>query len=1843
MSSVASVRPTSTGLKLLWLLILLPVILAGCGQDEANFSPEDLQAGELMATSQVPDSGTLSLAQTMGLRFAGAEVTEATLQSKDQDHDPAHIDPPLDGRWVWADGSRLSFIPDDLYEPNTTYEVSLDASYFSALGLRLRGPRSFVFEAQPFVVQRVDLDRERQGGFPRTHVVRGVFLFNYPVDPEQFAEALQAHTEDGDPVDFVVESTAADRRLVFRTVQMPTFEQDEYFVVELNEDLAPVASEGTLGETVTETILIPAIERLTIHGVDMVSREELPAVSFQFSSQVLPEDLQKNLVIEPAVENLRLVGSWQRVELVGQWEFGTTYNIQVSGDLMATNGLSLEREFSRNLLITDLDPLVRITGPGNYLSLKGDGKIGIESINLDAFELRVDRIHPNNLVPFLQKVNLSSNSDYYYGWSLDEHGTPLYSNTESIEQAARNKLQVTAVDLSEVLHEDSRGIFRLSVNKPDSYSSETRWIVATDLGLVAKQSDDRVDVAVASISQLQPVAGVKIQVMSYNNQVLASGRTDSEGMASFSDLNWNDSGGRPFVVVATKGQDLSFLAFHETRIRTADLDVGGVDLSESGYRAYMYGDRDIYRPGETARLVWVVRDGHLQPPSGFPLNLKIMTPGGQEFVNAKVSCDETGTGEFTVEMPTWAMTGKYTALLLLGEHNLLGESRFSVEDFIPDRMKVGGELQVGGEAAGVVGPADALTFAAKAMTLFGPPASGRQAEASLWFRKTRVDIPGYEDFTFGESMGDELPPRRDLGQQQTNDEGMATWDVPLPQVTDYHGWLKMTCLVKVTELGGGRAVSNTAETIFSPSDHLLGLRNLSRAESDYVEPGQAMRFEGVMVDLQGRAQASEGVHLKVMRRQWRTVLKKDGNGNYHYISEYDEKLIEERTVSLRDEPTELKVTPNAHGSYRLVLENADGSVRGAIDFYVYGYGYSPWAQSNPEKVNLKLDRESYGDNDVVTASVEAPFSGLLLLTVEREKVYSRRWIRMSENTSTVQVSLPQGSAPNVYLTATLLRPLADLDPRAPARAFGAVPVFIDRAPVTLPVEVSAPEKMRPHNSLNIRVRLPQDKDPLRLTVAAVDEGILQLTNFKTPAALDFFMQRRRLSVNSFDIWALLLPEFERVLRKSATGGDAEMDMMAAPEMAKRLNPLAADRVKPVALWSGLLAGKAGWQDISFEVPEYNGTLRVMVHAVAGDRFGSAETMVQVADPLVMSPSLPRFLAPGDQFKVPVPVYNGLPGAEDQIHDVKLALNLDGPLVPATGTETVATLPVGIGREEVAWFELKASEAVGVAHVKMTASAGGQQVLRNTELSVRPPHALDGMVSSGAVEENQPFHQTLSSQWYEGTTITSVTVAANPVAQFGAALPYLLRYPYGCVEQITSRSFPLIYFGDLAARLAPGEFEGTDADYFINSGLDHVVSLFRPGRGFSMWPGRNQGSINAWATTYVTHFLVEASGQGYVLPEGLLDGALNVVQGYGRSTDGGWANNWTRRHRQRTRAYACYVMALAGRPDRGAMDQMSHSEWESLSPSSRTHLAGAYALTGNMDRFQQLLPAADAPVDEERSTGYTWFSLARDDAMRLEVLATVAPDHVQVPRLLQRLAGRAENGRWYNTQENAFALLAMGKLSGSGKLDPASGEILIDGQVVASFSADGASIQGSDWAGKELEIRATSSGSAWFTVLDEGIPHFPKYDEYDGGMVVHRDYFDIQGEPVNLQALVQGETIVCRLLLKSEKGRVQDVVLTDLVPAGLEIENPRLSRDGAYDWVSEEQRNSYGSLTRDHLEVRDDRLLLFTQANTKVSAFYYTLRAVTAGRFVLPQVRAEAMYDPEVMSVRGGGEIRIVSP
>jgi uncharacterized protein YfaS (alpha-2-macroglobulin family) len=1846
------------------LLALVSVLLAACSEKPAELMDiSRLASDEVAVSAAIPASRKLALTSPLGVTFSQDLAPVSHEPGTYLDAPPATLQPAVRGFWKWASAARLEFIPDENYQPNTQYKLTLAPDIAVAAGLTFRGPRTLTFTAEPFRVESAQLFRERPPGPERRYVVKGSFEFNYPVDPPAFGQSLSVALARRGPVAVTIETQNPSQLLSFQTEPIAADDHDEKITATLKAGLLPVTGGTALTADERRETAIPAIERLAIGRVQLESRKEQRLVRIDVSDEVAPDDLRRALTITPEVADLAISSEGRRLLLTGRWEFGQTYKLKIQASLTSTSGLVLEREFSRSLRVDDIEPYLEIAGAGNYLSLRGERKLAIETVNVDKLTVELDRVYPNNLVHFLQAQSLSGGGGYPYGRprrygghggygraELAGYGANLYRRDLAVSETERNRLVVTPVNLNDVLASDSRGIFRLSVRKEDERGlADAKWVVATDLGLVVKTSESELLAAVASIQRLEPLAGVDVRILSYNNQVLARGKTDAQGLVSLRLPRAADRGQQPFVVAATAGGDMSFLVFDDTRIPTGDLDVGGVTQPTSGFEAFLYADRGVHRPGDTVHLAWMVRDIERRAPPEFPLMLRVLSPQGREFTSVRVTSGREGSGESALDIPAWAPTGNYVAQLMLDEETAIGRHVLRIEEFIPDRMKVDVDVRVDGREPDLVRPGQDVAITATAMTLFGPPAAERDAVAAITYLPVPITLKDWPQFHCGDPDPERSFPREMLSSVKTDMDGRASWTIAAPQARDYQGWIRARIEVDVTELGGGRIKRAAQSWLIAPNERVVGLRRTGEQESDYAQPGRPLAFEAIVADLEGRLLAQPAARLKILRKQWRTVLRRDSAGRYRYISEYDEQLQEERTVDLVADVNPLAFSVESQGSYRLVLESetASGPVRGSLDFYVYGWGYSPWAMSKPEQVQIKLDKESYRTGETLNASLEAPFAGLMLLTIERDRVLYRQWLRLDSNTATVGIRLPAGTAPNAYLVATLLRPLDSVEQHAPARAFGAAPIFMDRAPNSLDVELAAPEVTRPRTELAVAFRVGhlQAGRQAQVTIAAVDEGILQITNFTTPSPLDFFCQRRRLSLESFDIWSLLLPEYTRILRQSSPGGgDAEM-LMETPPGGGLLSPVAARRVKPVALWSGIVRGAAAWDTVRFDLPEFNGTLRLMAVAAAEDRFGAASQTTQVTDPIVLSPNLPRFLAPGDEIAVPVQIYNGIDETGGGDLSIRLELMLEGP-VTVQG-EASRQLVLAGGREQVVPFRVRATDEIGPATLTFSADGGGERVSVTTELAVRPPQPREVIATTGVVRPDRPAAVTLSDDWYAGTGHARVTVSPLPIAQFGSALTYLLKYPYGCIEQKTSRGFPLLYFAELARRIAPEAFGDRDADYFVNSTIDYLVAMSVPGRGFATWPGATNTSFNAWASVYATHFLVEAERKDYLVPKPVLVSALADVASLARSSEQGWDNSWPARQRLNTRAYAVYVLALAGRPERGAMDYLLQNQLPNLTPAARTHLAGAFGLSGQTDVMRQILPAQDAPRPETRSLGYSFDSPARAEAILLDVLATVDPEHEQIPIILARLAQHAKNGRWHNTQENGFALLALGKVISHGGGEAAPGEILIDGEVVATFGMAGQDpeqpivVSGEDWQRRRVEIRATGPGLAYYTILDEGVPRQAPA-QVSEGLLMTRTYFDDAGERIDPRDINQGAAVFCRLALASSKGTVKNVVVSDLVPAGLEIENPRLMGSAHLDWIERVDPRA-ARLDLDYLDVRDDRLLLFTTAESGQRIYYYGLRAVTAGRFVLPPVRAEAMYDPDVRSVQDGGEVSIAIP
>ncbi|MGH2571851.1 MAG: alpha-2-macroglobulin family protein, partial [bacterium] len=1133
MASLPRVFPVASGAL---------VLLSSCGEHVTDFAA--LDPDEVAVTSVQPSDGKLSQGEPIRITFSQDLLPEGGMLHVPLDAPPARLDPPVGGTWKWSQGSVLEFVPDEDYRPATEYKVILDPEVAKSTGLELRGDRVFTAHSEAFRVERVALFVEPVAGAPRTYVVKGTVSFNLPIDPRAFADHLQLDLERRGRVEVVLETEGSSRDLSFRGGPLVADEKDEKVTARIAGELRAAPGETPLGDDVTASAVLPSFRRLAITRVTPGLEAGKLVVTIQLSSAVDPGELEARLELEPEVENLRLDARGTTLFLHGDWQYSRRYSIAVHGDLASREGMQLERDYRGSIFFEDLPPSVEIAGRGSYLSLRGDRKIGVETVNVERLALELDRVHANNLVPFLQSGGLAARSSGRF--SLANQGVALQRREIDVASAERNRPVLTPIDLGEEIRESSRGIFRLTVRDPDQPRlSSSRFLVATDLGIVAKRSSGGIIAAVVSIAELAPVPGALVRILSRSNQELASARSDANGFVAFEDLEPDDSrmdpGGYPFVVTAARGDDLGFLSFEDTHVPTADFDVGGLETPKAGTRIFVYSDRGIYRPGDRVRLAWIARGADLRIPPEFPLTLSVVAPDGRIFEERLVTTGANGVAEQDLEIPDWAPTGEYRARLLLDPETALGDHALQVEDFIPDRMKVALTLLVHGEEKGLAAPGDELSLEVEARTLFGPPAAGRDARARVRFVHAQVEIPEWKGWTFGDL--DEKVAARDvpLGAKKTDEEGRAAWTVQVPETPGYHGWLRGEAEVEVEELGGGRAIGGRRSLLVSPVTHVLGLRRSRDAAgappSESEEPGRPISFDAVLLDLAGHPLASTAATMTVFRREWRTILEKDERERYRYASVLDEQEIETRSLALPEVPSSFRITLERHGTYRLIVEDRERGARTSLVFHVYGSGYAPWAMSAPEKVTIRLDRETYSPGDVAKAQIEAPFPGLMLLTVERERVFTRKWVRLQSNSAVVQIPVETRFQPNSYVVATLLRPLDSVERHAPARAFGAAPLFLDREPATLAVELEAPDAMRPRGKLPVRLRVPNADRRTAVTVAAVDEGILQITAFETPSPLEFFLGRRRLAVDSHDVWSLLLPEYRRVAARSSPGGD----------------------------------------------------------------------------------------------------------------------------------------------------------------------------------------------------------------------------------------------------------------------------------------------------------------------------------------------------------------------------------------------------------------------------------------------------------------------------------------------------------------------------------------------------------------------------------------------------------------------------------------------------------------------------------------------------------------------------------
>ncbi|MEA4855336.1 alpha-2-macroglobulin family protein [Solidesulfovibrio sp.] len=1719
---------------------------------------------------------------------------------------PARLEPAIAGQWTWVSPWMLRFTPKDGFAQATTYTLSFTGADFLSPPQALTGQDVWKTAFGAFEATRLTahLEPAPEGG--AMVVVRGEAVFNRNVDPKALADhiALLDPNSPDKPVAVSLTTTYPSKKIGFVSDPIAKTAQQRDVKVAVTTGLRPEKGDVPLAREAVAVIPVALDPHLRLRDVKAASEEGAATIRLAFSTPVPADDAAAGrITIDPGVETT-LSADGADLLVSGEFEPGREYTVTVDKGLTAGDGAVLDETASRVVRIPDLEPTVDFKDQGMFLSRNGYKNLAIKSINTNAAELSIDRVYFNNLFPFFATDYSVFDDDYGGGSVNTSFGDRIVS--ERIPLRYKNNASVTTpVNLEKYIQGHEPGLYRVALTVPGKFQGAQRDVLVTDIGLVAKQGQGDLLVWAASYTSLAPVAGAGVKVLSYQNQELAAGTTDERGLftAKVPPKILGDK--RPYLIVVQKGADVSYLLYERFRVDTTGLDVSGAVLPTAGYTAFLYGERDIYRPGETLEGLAVVRDARLGLPPSMPVTIKLNDPQGRKIGEQAVVTGAEGMVSLRQALPTQSLTGAYTLELVVGE-TVIGQYRFQVEEFVPDRVSVA--VKAGEEAAE---PGQSLPFTVNGRYLFGAPGADLPVEAKVRLIKAPFAPKGYADYVFGdpERSFEDTEILQETGNLDA--EGLARFEAGLPEDLSPPAALEAIFTARVRE-GGGRGVTGLARL---PVHVYAAYPGLKRLASDAATPGKPMRFDYVVVAPDGKLVDTAELSATLYRDAWQTVLRKNPDGAFTYESVRDPKVVETRTLAAKGGKGNANFTAPTFGSYRLVLSDPETGASTQLEFYAGGFGYSPWAVENPARLELKPDKAEYASGETARFQVRAPFAGKLLVTVEGSGVHDVQVVPLAGNTGEIAIPVKPEYMPGVYVTATLVKKVGDVTPESPSRAYGAAPMAVDRASGKLPLAIAAPASMRPGGKLTAEVSAPAGSI---VTVAAVDEGILQLVAQKTPDPFAFFYAKRQLQVETFDTFSLLLPEVPPVMGKALAGGGDSLEDLS--NFVRSQSPA----LRTVAFWSGpVTVGASGKARISFDIPEFQGQVRLMAAGLSGRRFAAAEAKTLVKSPLVLLPSFPRFLAFGDAADIPVTVRNdtGKPGT------FTVSLTAAGPVRVGEPTRSPT---IAAGAAATVSFPVTAGEAEGVAELSVAVSGNGEASADTARIPVRSPLPPRTTVRSGALETaSLTVPELVSGEFVPGTAKLDVTVGRFPLIRFTGNLKALLAYPYGCLEQTVSRAFPLLYFADLARALDPGAFEGQTPQAMAQSAIRRVTGMQLYNGGFSMWPGGD--TPQAWMSLYAAHFLAEARGAGHPVDQGVLSQALSFAGETGRQADLASPDGLT------LAAYALFVQAKAGRADIGAMDNLRDTRSKSLPPEARGLLGAAYAAVGNARAADTLvsgpIPAGETP----KQTGGNLSSPLRDKALFLSALLDAAPSDPRLGSLAVEVGRLLEGEPYPSTQENAFALLALGKFYARQQAKkPFSGLLYAGTGLLSDFSSDKAlSLRGLPQAG-DLRIAVEEGfepGACSYSVRTRAVPTPAAYAPQSAGLAVERTFLSRDGTPLPADVtLPQGALVVARLAVRATKGPVANVVLENLLPAGLEVENPRLATTERLPWMESGGEDAAPA----YLDMRDDRTLSFLDLpDDKWHVSYALLRAVTPGSFTVPPAQAEAMYAPEL---RAGGPI-----
>jgi uncharacterized protein YfaS (alpha-2-macroglobulin family) len=1530
--------------------------------------------------------------------------------------------------------------------------------------------------------------------------------------------------------------------------------------------------------------------------------------------------------------------------------------LRVRKGVRALGDYPLVDNYNAVIPVPELPREIQIEGGGGLLALSGERKLSVRSRGLPAIEYEIARVATNQINHLVSQTEGKFQHPQFEDPGIfdQENISRIALEHQSIALQNKWKANYSAFDFSERLRKPAdsgseRGLFFLTARgwdpvkrKAISSVRETRFLLVTDIGILTKKNaSGSCDVFLMSIQSGRPIANATVEIIGKNGIALEKETTAADGHAAFRSVEKLTRDKTPVAFVARNDDDIAFIPYDrgDRVLNFSRFDIDGAqNLSAEDLDAFLFTERGVYRPGDEIHIGLVVKQRNWSGQlAGLPIETEVLDARDLPVQTKKVTLPETGFVDLSYQTSNDSPTGAYQINAYLIKNNkrstLLGSTIANVKEFLPDRMKI--ETRFSQEIGhGWIRPKQMGASIALA-NLYGTPATERRVTAKIELSPVGFSFPEFRGFIFFDPSLDPKKERHsqsvDLGERKTDPDGRTEFDLQLERFAD--ATYSMRFIAEGFEADGGRSVTSHKEALVADLPFVIG----AKADGDlhYIEANKQRALDFIAVDPQLKRIAVENVTLNLIAQEYVSVLTRQDNGNFAYNSVLKERLAHSEKLAISADGLHYALATSEPGNYVLELRDDQNRRLTQLHYCIVGNGAVSHSLEKNAELEIKLDRAQYNSGDDIAISVTAPYAGSGLITIERDKVYAYAWFQTNTASSIQHIRVPENFEGSGYINVAFVRALNAKEISISPLSYGVAHLTANTEKRRLTLDLQAATASKPGEPLRISYKTDR---PCKIVVFAVDEGILQVTDFKTPDPIGFFFRKCALGVETAQIVDLIIPEFSLLRSVSAFGGGGDI---------QRLNPFKRITEKPVVFWSGLVEADSTAREVVYNVPDFfDGTLRIMVVAVSADAAASTEHDTVVRGPFVITPSVPVLAAPGDEFEVGVTVANNLEGAgaetevelraetSEQLSIVggmeERALRAQTSAYPGSGGVAGAppsnaasrVLRIPTGHEQTAVFRFHVADRLGSGEIKFSARGKDQEAKRRATLSIRPPVPFMTDVRSGSFNGESvdvPTKRALRAQFRQ----LEASISALPLGLAHGLDVYLKNFPHGCSEQVTSAAFCRLLLADEV------DFGLKRAE--VSAQLEKTFTTLRRRQndqgGFGYWAPENGARIS-FVSVYVMDFLSQAKAAEFPPPSEMFTTGLRNLQTIAGREPSTLAD-------ARTVAYAIYVLTREGVVTtnyilnlRDYLDKHRAQDW----PKDLTgvYLAGALKLLHQDEEAERLISKYRLGEGAEFDD---FCQPLGADSQYVAVLARHFPARLrQISAKEFEKVSRPIGKGQFNTLSAAYAVAALKAYSQvvAQNLPELSIAELRENKTETRLKSGTKVLQRADFSAQAKSLRfraATPIGGpgAFFQVIEAGFDKTVPDQALADGLEVYRELLDRNSKPVTQTHL--GESVHVRLHMRSLKQTaLTNVAIIDLLPGGFEVVDSSL-RPGV---------SSIHGI--DYVDVREDRAVFFGTAPRAALQIDYDIKSCNRGEFVVPPVFAQSMYDRGVKGRGVGGRI-----